>query len=137
MLSIGELSRRTGVKVPTIRYYERLGLLEAAARSEGNQRRYTPEGMSRLSFIRHARDLGFSIADIRELAELSEHPERPCDDAHAIARRHLAGIRERIRRMQRLERELARIARHEDGSTVADCAVIETLADHGQCLDDH
>ena len=61
MFSIGELSKRTGVKIPTIRYYEQMGLIEPPQRSEGNQRRYTRDGLRRLSFIRHSRDLGFTI----------------------------------------------------------------------------
>jgi len=85
MVSIGQLSKRTGVKIPTIRYYEQMGLIDAPERSEGNQRRYTPDGLSRLSFIRHSRDLGFSIQDIKGLLELSQHPEIPCHDAHGIA----------------------------------------------------
>ena len=64
MFSIGELSKRTKVKVPTIRYYEEMGLLTEAERTSGNQRRYDKEGLERLSFIRHARDLGFSIEAI-------------------------------------------------------------------------
>ncbi len=74
MFSIGELSRRTKVKVPTIRYYEEMGLLAEAERTSGNQRRYDKAGLERLSFIRHARDLGFSIEAISSLIELQEHP---------------------------------------------------------------
>jgi len=61
MISIGELSKRTKVKVPTIRYYEEMGLLSAPERTEGNQRCFDAAGLERLSFIKHARDLGFSI----------------------------------------------------------------------------
>ena len=70
MLSIGELSRLTAVKIPTIRYYEKIGLLSEPLRSEGNQRRYAKRELERLSFIRHARDLGLPILSIRELIEL-------------------------------------------------------------------
>ena len=136
MFSIGELSKRCGVKIPTIRYYEQMGLLEVEERSEGNQRRYSADGLNRLSFIRHSRDLGFSIEDIRQLLELSRHREKPCDDAHNIAARHLRSVQGRIARLQRLERELERISQCEAG-TVADCAVIETLADHAQCETEH
>ena len=136
MYSIGELAKRTGVKIPTIRYYEQLGLIDADGRSDGNQRRYGEAGLARLSFIRHARDLGFSIADIRELVALSDHPTQPCRDAHGIAARHLERIRARMARLGRLEHELERIVAC-DAQTVADCAVIETLADHDQCLDEH
>jgi len=136
MLSIGELSKRTGVKIPTIRYYEQMGLIEAPERSEGNQRRYTKDSLSRLSFIRHSRDLGFSIEDIRGLLELSQHPEKPCHDAHGIAVQHLRNVQERISKLRRLERELKRVSKC-DADNVADCAVIETLADHALCQTEH
>ena len=136
MLSIGELSKRTGVKIPTIRYYEQMGLIDTPERSEGNQRRYTTYGLSRLSFIRHSRDLGFSVEDIRGLLELTQHPERPCNDAHNIATQHLKEVQQKIVKLRRLERELRRISECEAGN-VADCAVIETLADHGLCETEH
>ncbi|MEJ6399564.1 MerR family transcriptional regulator [Yoonia sp. 208BN28-4] len=136
MFSIGQLSKRTGVKIPTIRYYEQMGLIDAPERSEGNQRRYTKEGLSRLSFIRHSRDLGFSVENIRGLLELSQHPEKPCDDAHSIAVQHLKDVQDRIAKLRRLERELKRISKCDSGN-VADCAVIETLADHRLCETEH
>ncbi len=136
MYSIGELSKRTGVKIPTIRYYEQMGLIDAPERSEGNQRRYDQDGLNRLSFIRHSRDLGFAIEDIKQLLELSQHPEKPCHDAHRIAVHHLKDVQDRISKLRRLERELKRISQCDAGN-IADCAVIETLADHGLCLTDH
>ena len=136
MFSIGQLSKRTGVKIPTIRYYENMGLIDPPERSEGNQRRYTYEGLSRLSFIRHSRDLGFSVKNIRELLELSQHPEKPCDDAHNIAVQHLQDVQKRIAKLRRLERELKRISKCDAGN-VAECAVIDTLADHGLCETEH
>jgi len=136
MFSIGELSRRTGVKIPTIRYYEQMGLIDAPERSQGNQRRYTSDGLNRLSFIRHSRDLGFSIENIKGLLELSQHPEKPCHDALGIAVQHLENVQGRIAKLRRLERELKRISNCEAGN-IADCAVIETLADHGLCETEH
>ncbi|KEJ89005.1 MerR family transcriptional regulator [Sulfitobacter donghicola] len=136
MFSIGQLSKRTGVKIPTIRYYEQMGLIDEPERSEGNQRRYTKAGLSRLSFIRHSRDLGFSVEDIRGLLELSQHPEKPCSDAHSIAAQHLRDVQGRIAKLRRLERELKRITKCDAGN-VAACAVIETLADHGLCETEH
>ena len=136
IFSIGELSKRTGVKIPTIRYYEQMGLIEAPERSDGNQRRYSKDGMQRLSFIRHSRELGFSIEDIKGLLELSQHPEKPCHDAHNMAARRLEDVRARIAKLQRLEHELKRISDC-DADTVAHCAVIETLADHSLCETDH
>ncbi len=136
MLSIGDLSRRTGVKVPTIRYYEQMGLIAPPARTNGNQRRYSDAGLQQLSFIRHSRDLGFTIEDIRELLDLNSHPDRECADAHNIASRHLAETREKIKRLKRLERELKRISACDAGS-VAHCDVLATLADHGLCQSEH
>ncbi|OHV76059.1 helix-turn-helix domain-containing protein [Rhizobium sp. LCM 4573] len=137
MLSIGDLSKRTGVKVPTIRYYEQMGLMGAAERSEGNQRRYEKTDLERLAFIRHARDLGLDIPAIRELIALSRHPEMPCADADKIAADHLVAVREKIAKLQRLEHELERIISHCDGHSIEDCYVIRALSDHGLCDGEH
>ncbi|WP_316859644.1 helix-turn-helix domain-containing protein [uncultured Cohaesibacter sp.] len=136
MLSIGDLSKSSGVKVPTIRYYEQIGLIEPAVRSEGNQRRYEPDGLKRLAFIKHARDLGFSLDDIRSLLSLKEQTEKPCKVADEILSRHLDDVRFRIAKLKRLEMELERMSSC-DGTTVAHCAVIESLADHSHCLNEH
>ena len=77
-LAIGELSRRTGVKVPTIRYYEQIGLLSQPARTEGQQRRYGRNDVDRLNFIRHARELGFEVGAIRELLSLAQQSDKSC-----------------------------------------------------------
>lgn len=137
MYSIGELSRRAGVKVPTIRYYEQMGLIAAPDRSEGNQRRYERAELERLTFIRHARDLGFPIEAIRELLALSRHPDEPCERADHIAREQLVEVREKIARLQKLERELDRIVSHCGSHTVGDCYVIRALSDHGLCDHEH
>ncbi len=137
MLSIGELSRQTGVKVPTIRYYEEIGLIAPFDRTQGNQRRYDRDGLRRLSFIRHARQLGLPLDAVRDLLAMEEEPGKPCDSAHEIAQEHLEGIRARIRQLQRLEAELARIATAHDHGTTESCSVLEALADHTACQTDH
>ncbi|MBX3576379.1 MAG: helix-turn-helix domain-containing protein [Rhizobiaceae bacterium] len=137
MLTIGDLSRRTGVKVPTIRYYEQMGLIEPAERSEGNQRRYSRQERERLSFIKHARDLGLTIESIRELIELSAHPEQPCDQADRIAAEQLKSVREKIKKLTLLERELVRISSHCAGENVRECYVIHALANHDLCEGEH
>jgi DNA-binding transcriptional MerR regulator len=129
MFTIGGLSRRTGVKVTTIRYYEQMGLVAAPPRTPGNQRRYARTDLERLMFVRHARELGLSIDAIKELIELSGHPERPCTDADRIVREQLSAVRQRMSQLRRLERELARIASECEGATVRDCYVIRALAD--------
>ena len=136
MFSIGELSKSSGVKVPTIRYYEQIGLMEASDRSEGNQRRYEPEGLKRLTFIKHARDLGFSLDDIRSLLVLSSQNTKNCRKATSIVKEHLVDVQERIQKLQRLESELDRMLDcHE--KCEAQCSVIESLADHSHCLGEH
>lgn len=137
MLSIGKLGTAAGVKVPTIRYYEQIGLLPRPGRSAGNQRLYDPAMLQRLRFIRHARDLGFPLDAIRDLLRLADHPEYSCADADAIARAQLTATRARIERLRALEGELQRMLSHCDHGTIADCRVIEVLGDHGQCRMDH
>lgn len=137
MFSIGDLSKRTGVKVPTIRYYETMGLIEAASRSEGNQRRYVQAQLERLSFIRHARELGFTLEDIRELVALGDEQRKPCDAAHVIASLHLKSVKERIAKLRRLARELTRIEAMADDDKCGQCGVIQALADHTLCETRH
>ncbi len=137
MISIGELAIRTGVKIPTIRYYEQQGLIAAPHRSSGNQRRYSAQDAKRLGFIRHARDLGLPLDAIRELLRLSEHPGEPCGDADRIAAGHLKLVREKIARLQGLERELQRIASGCNAEHVRDCYVLQSLSNHSLCADEH
>lgn len=137
MLTIGDLSKTTGVKIPTIRYYEQMGLLSHSQRSEGNQRRYSKNERDRLSFIKHARELGLTIEAIRELIDLSQHPEKPCAEADRIAAEQLATVREKIERLKKLEAELERIATHCHSNQVRDCYVIRALANHDLCVTDH
>jgi DNA-binding transcriptional MerR regulator len=138
MFSIGQLSKRTGVKVPTIRYYEEMGILTAPERTEGNQRRYDAAGLERLSFIKHARDLGFSIEAISSLIELQEHPDRSCQEATEIAVAQLTDVRAKIARLRALETELLRITQGCDGHGVSeDCYVLASLADHTFCEHEH
>ena len=138
MFSIGELSKRTKVKVPTIRYYEEMGLLAEAERTSGNQRRYDKTGLERLSFIRHARDLGFSIEAILSLIELQEHPDRSCQGATEIATSQLKDVRAKIKKLRALEKELVRMSKGCEGDGVAeDCYVLASLADHKLCRREH
>jgi len=138
MFSIGALSKRTGVKISTIRYYEHIGLIRPADRTEGNQRRYNDDAIQRLGFIKHARELGFCIEAIAALIELHNHPHRNCADATRIAREQLVDVRTRIASLVKLELELERISDGCDGAGVADdCYVLASLADHGLCETNH
>lgn len=136
-LSIGDLSRRTGVNIRTIRYYESVGLLPEPPRTAGNQRIYDETHRRRLAFIRHARDMGFSMEAIQDLLRLAEAgPHAPCADADAIARQQLLAVTSRIARLQSLQAELERMLEH-DCHTLGHCRVMEVLADesHAHCLD--
>ena len=137
MLTIGRLGQATGVKVPTIRYYEQIGLLAEPERSTGNQRLYGRKAQERLAFIRHARDLGFSLEAIRDLLSLSDRPDQSCEAADLIARQQLAAVEQRIERLIALKGELERMVVQCAGGSIADCRVIEVLGDHSLCGTNH
>ncbi|MBB5533496.1 helix-turn-helix domain-containing protein [Rhizobium herbae] len=132
-ITIGEAARQSGVKVPTIRYYEGIGLLRAPSRSDGNQRSYEPSDLKRLIFIRHARELGFEVEAIRTLLSLQDNPLQPCASADAIAKARLVEVEQRIRSLTALKAELEMMVEGCVHGRVDQCRVIEVLADHGQC----
>lgn len=137
MLTIGSLGRKTGTKVQTIRYYEQIGLMPTAERTEGGQRRYVNADLDRLSFIRHSRQLGFGLDAIRELLDLGDHPNRSCEEADTIARRHLWQVEQRLARLKALRTELKRMVQECSGGRSAECRVLEVLRDHSECLTQH
>ena len=136
-LPIGQLATLTGVKVPTIRFYEQIGLLPQAARTESGQRRYGQSEVDRLNFIRHARDLGFEVNDIRSLLAMTASPQESCHQADSIAKNHLAGVERRIAGLQALKTELSRMVDECGHGRVCDCRIIEALADHSLCVTEH
>jgi DNA-binding transcriptional MerR regulator len=127
-LSIGEMAARSGVKVPTIRYYEQIGLLPEPPRSAGNRRLYGQGELRRLDFIHNARELGFSIEDIRELLAMSAEPQASCHEVDSIANRHLGEIESRIARLQALRSELERMISECGHGRVCDCRILEAIA---------
>lgn len=127
-MTIGDLAKATDTKVETIRYYEHIGLLPAPARTRGNYRSYSPKQLGRLSFIRRARDLGFSLSQVRELLSLSDQRRRSCEAVDAIAREHLAEVDRKIADLSALRRELDSIIRQCVRGTVAECRIIEALS---------
>ena len=136
-MKIGELSRATGTNIETIRYYERIGLLPAPDRTTANYRSYGDPHRARLTFVRHSRDLGFTIEEVRSLLDLSDDPTRDCGEADRIASRHLAQVEEKIAQLTLLRDELTRIVGRCRGGIAADCRVIEALGDHGSCAGAH
>lgn len=127
--TIGGLAALTGVKVPTIRYYEEIGLLPPAARTTGGQRRYDSRAVQRLSFIRHARALGFDVDEIRTLLDLADRPDAPCAAVDAIARQHVISIDAKMKRLRAMRRELTAVIKVCHGPRVRDCRIIEALSE--------
>jgi len=136
-ITIGRLAKASDVKVTTIRYYESIGLIEAPDRSEGGQRIYDHKAVERMRFVRHARDLGFPLEAIRELIALSQNQEKSCAMVDEIARRHTADVKQRIKRLRALERELGRMIKECAVDRISDCRVIEILSNHKLCAEEH
>lgn len=136
-MRIGELAEATGSNSETIRYYEKIGLLPRPGRTDSNYRDYSATDVERLSFIRHARGLGFELADIRSLMELAEHPERDCGEVDAIASRHLAAVESKLARLGSLRIELGRMLAQCRGGTVSSCRIMKVMADHELCSSEH
>jgi DNA-binding transcriptional MerR regulator len=126
--SIGALAEATGSKVETVRYYERIGLLPQPGRTTGNYRAYTADHLARLSFVRRARDLGFTLDQIRALLELADHKDNDCCSVDAVARGHLTDIDRKIADLKALRRELNDLLNQCQQGTIADCRIIGALS---------
>ncbi|OFW98377.1 MAG: transcriptional regulator [Alphaproteobacteria bacterium RIFCSPHIGHO2_12_FULL_66_14] len=127
-LSIGALSKRSRVNIETIRYYERIGLLPRPARSDGGYRLFGSADADRLGFVRRARDLGFSLDEIRQLLGLAAGTSRSCRRVHDMARLHLADVLAKIADLQRMAGALDGLVRACAGGTMPHCPLLETLA---------
>lgn len=127
-LTIGMLSKRTGVKVETIRYYERAGLMPQPGRTAGGHRVYDDEQLRRLTFIRRGRELGFSLEDLRALIGLVDGGFT-CGEIRDIALAHLDEIRKKIADLRRLEKTLETTATRCKGGSVPECPIIDSLFD--------
>ena len=127
-LTIGDLGKATNTKVETVRYYERIGLLAKPPRSTGNYRTYGAAELNRLSFIRRARDLGFSLDQVRALLSLSGEQTSDCAGVDQIANEHLREVDRKLADLTALRRELKAVIDSCDGGTVAECRIIEALA---------
>ncbi len=133
-MTIGRLSKAADVKVTTIRYYESIGLMGQPDRSQSGQRQYGEDAVQRLSFIRHARDLGFPMNAVRDLIQLQAEPGEDCAAVDLIARRQIDDVRKRLNQLKALERELKRMISSCEGGEVGRCQVMAALNDHSACL---
>jgi Cu(I)-responsive transcriptional regulator len=125
--SIGALARATGTKVETVRWYERVGLLPTPARTAGNYRSYGRSHLERLSFVRRARDLGFSLEQVRELLRLADDRDQSCEAVDRVAREHLEEVERKITDLGALRRELRDLIGQCRHGTVAECRILEAL----------
>lgn len=130
-MKIGKMASATATNIETVRYYEKIGLLPPPARDAANYRSYGDDHLARLSFIRRARDLGFTLDQVRELLDLADDRARSCAAVDAIASAHLAEIDRKLTDLQALRGELSRLIGDCRQGTVADCLIIETLAPAG------
>jgi DNA-binding transcriptional MerR regulator len=128
--SIGEASTQSGVKVPTIRYYESIGLLPAPSRLANNRRAYSEEAVRQLAFIKHARELDFELDDIASLLKLRGTPARSCRAADQIARSRLHDVEHRLKHLKALRAELMQMIESCRQRNVSDCRVIESIERH-------
>ena len=130
---IGELSRRTGVNIETIRYYEKIKMLPAPRRTMGGHRVYGAQEARILAFIRRGRELGFTLDEIRALLDLGGPGKASCAEVRAIAKRHLDDIRAKINDLTKLQRLLGKTVARCSGKKVPDCPVLDILdRQHGK-----
>ena len=129
VLSIGKLSKQSGVNIETIRYYEKIGVMPAPGRSAGGFRIYGPDHIKRLGFVRRSRQLGFSLDEIRNLLRLVDGHGHTCAEVHALMLSHLAEIRRKIRDLRRLQRAMAEMAARCSGESVPECPIVDALFD--------
>jgi DNA-binding transcriptional MerR regulator len=137
LLTIGKLAALTDSNVPTIRYYEEIGLLPRPVRKAGGHRMYGDGDLQRLTFIRRCRDFGFPIEQVRALVALSEAPARDCVAARDIAQANLDAVRDKLRELRALEKSLRVFVANCDaacaGGPAADCTIIEDLGGKPCC----
>lgn len=123
----GQLARRFGCHLETVRYYEKIGLLNPPARSTGGHRLYRIDDQRRLRFILRGRELGFSIDELRSLLSLVDSKAYTCGEIHDLTVSHLGSVRRKIADLKRLERTLDRISSECSGGAVPECPVVDAL----------
>lgn len=130
-LTRGELSKRSGCNLETIRFYEKIGLLRPPQRTPAGHRRYTEQDQRRLRFILRSRELGLSISEIRSLLSLADSKTYTCAEIHDLTLGHLATVRAKIADLQRLEHTLVEISNECSRGAVPECPVIDALWGEG------
>lgn len=126
-MRIGELARATGTKAETIRYYEREGILPSADRTDSNYRDYSAGHLATLNFVRRARELGFSMAQVRELLKLSDHEDNDCADVDQLVKDQLVEVDRKIADLTSLRDELGQMLTSCQADRIGDCRIVESL----------
>lgn len=127
-MRIGELAKATGTKAETIRYYEREGILPVADRTDSNYRDYSDEHLAALTFVRRARQLGFSMAQVRELLALSDQDDKPCEDVDKFVHRQLVEVKRQIADLTALHEDMEQMLRSCQADRIGECRIVESLA---------
>lgn len=127
VFSIGELSGQTGVKVETIRYYERKGVLPPPPRTEGGHRVYCESHFKRLSFVRRSRELGFTLNDVKQMLQMVDDGYVTCEEVQNIAQEHLVDVQKKLTDLKLMEKALRKTINQCEGGKGPDCPIIETL----------
>ena len=125
----GQLAKRSGCNIETIRYYEKIGLMPEPPRSASGYRQYDVNHERRLLFIMRGRELGFTIEDLKSLLGLVDRREVSCGEVERLAKRHLRSVREKISDLRRMERTLSDTVHSCSGQDVPDCPLIDRLFD--------
>jgi DNA-binding transcriptional MerR regulator len=133
MYKIGKLAEMAGCQPVTIRYYEKEGLLEKPSRGENGYREYDQEDLERLSFIRHCRDHGITLADIKFLLGLKEAPEGDCGPVDQMINRLIHQLDEQLMSIKKLKKNLEALQGRCQGGSIANCAILKSLSDRDNC----
>ncbi|PLP88228.1 Cu(I)-responsive transcriptional regulator [Pseudomonas sp. FFUP_PS_473] len=132
-MNIGQAARHTGLSAKMIRYYESIGLLKPALRSDSGYRLYQPEDLHSLAFIKRSRDLGFSLEEVARLLTLWQDRQRASADVKALANEHIADLNRRIDELVSLRDTLNELVAHCQGDDRPDCPILKDLAAGGCC----
>lgn len=133
-LTIGQLAKETGVSVDTIRYYEKIGLLEKAKRSAGNYRYYSAQMLSELLFLKHCRELGITLHDIQKLKELSAKPDQTCMEVDHLIDQYLNEVSQKIKNLEHLKQDLYHLKQQcSQHRTIQQCGILKELHQPLEC----
>lgn len=129
MMNIGEAAKASGVNVKLIRHYESIGIIPKASRTEAGYRIYSAKDINILTFVKHARGLGFPMKEIKKLVNLWHNKSRASSEVKALANSHIKGMEQKIIELQEMVKTLKHLARHCHGDDRPDCPILDGLAE--------